>query len=175
MSDSSHHAHHDCIHEALTKAEALCRARGSRLTATRRRVLELVWQNHRAVKAYDLLSHLKAEDPSAKPPTIYRALDFLMEEGLIHRVESLNAFVGCNHPATEGSEPSSAHECQFFICEQCQEVTEFCTEALNRQLRQLAEASQFHVTRHTIELHGLCHRCYSAAAGEKASARHYHG
>ncbi|MBM4202103.1 MAG: hypothetical protein FJ189_12570, partial [Gammaproteobacteria bacterium] len=92
----SAHDHDDCIHRALASAERLCAERGVRFTPVRRRVLELIWRSHEAVKAYDLLEQLKTFDPAAKPTTVYRALDFLREQGLIHRVESLNAFIGCS-------------------------------------------------------------------------------
>ena len=92
------HDHAQCIDAALDKAADLCSRRGARLTKLRRRVLELVWQGHAAVKAYDLLGALDRGAGAAKPPTVYRALDFLIAHGLVHRLESLNAFVGCPAP-----------------------------------------------------------------------------
>jgi len=111
------HDHQNCIDRALKSADRLCGERGVRFTPLRRRVLELIWGSHEAVKAYDLLERLKASDPAAKPSTVYRALDFLLEQGLIHRVESLNAFIGCSHA-------ERSHELLLLICEGCHAVEE---------------------------------------------------
>jgi Fur family zinc uptake transcriptional regulator len=84
----------------------LCAQKGLRLTALRRRVLELVWQSHKPLGAYDILAVLSEQDGRrAAPPTVYRALDFLLENGLVHRISSLNAFVGCDAPGTRASGP----------------------------------------------------------------------
>ena len=85
--------HKTCINEALKKAEIICNERGIKLTKLRQTVLKLIWKSHNYVKAYDLLDDLKKIDGSAKPPTIYRSLDFLMQNGFIHKIQSLNAFV----------------------------------------------------------------------------------
>ena len=106
------HDHGDCIADALGMAEQVCAKRGARLTKLRRRVFELVWSSHAPVGAYDLLRHLARERDGAAPPTVYRALDFLRKHGLIHRIESLNAFVGC-------CTPGEAHAGQFLICSRC--------------------------------------------------------
>ena len=89
------HDHRACVDEALDGAVELCRKRGARLTGTRQRILELVWAGHRPVGAYELLAALGRDGQPAAPPTVYRALDFLVDQGLVHRIESLNAFVGC--------------------------------------------------------------------------------
>ena len=106
------HDHHACVSEALVGAAELCRKRGVRLTGTRQRILELVWAGHRPVGAYELLAALGRDGRPAAPPTVYRALDFLVAQGLVHRIESLNAFVGC--PA-----PARPHRGQFLICRAC--------------------------------------------------------
>ncbi|NAT18288.1 Fur family transcriptional regulator, partial [Pseudomonas syringae pv. actinidifoliorum] len=94
------HDHSHCVHSALAEAETLCTQQGLRLTTLRRRVLELVWQSHKPLGAYDILAVLSEEDGRrAAPPTVYRALDFSSwKNGLVHRIASLNAFTGCNHP-----------------------------------------------------------------------------
>ena len=93
------HDHSRCVAEALAEAEALCAKQGTRLTTLRKRVLELVWASHKPLGAYDILGVLSEEDGRrAAPPTVYRALDFLLENGLVHRIASLNAFIGCVHP-----------------------------------------------------------------------------
>jgi hypothetical protein len=93
------HDHAECIDSALVSAQSSCERQGLRLTKLRRRVLELVWRGHTPVKAYDILEELRKEDRAAAPPTVYRALDFLLNAGLVHRIESLSAFVGCGGPA----------------------------------------------------------------------------
>ena len=146
------HDHGGCINKAIQIAETLCIDRGVRLTPIRRKVLELVWESHRAVKAYDLLDRIKPLETSAKPATVYRALDFLIEQGLIHRVESLNAFIGCNCSDHQ-------HELLLLICNRCQEVEERpALEVMNAVAKEIAEAG-FHVHRKAIEIHGLCAQC----------------
>lgn len=152
------HQHERCIEEALDVAERLCRHRGSRLTALRRRVLELVWQSHAPVKAYDVLEALRAERAGAAPPTVYRALDFLRDEGLIHRLESLNAYVGC--PA-----PGEGHSSQFLICRECRGVAELDDDDVLVGLRRDAEALGFRMLSTTIEVEGLCRHCHDTNSG----------
>jgi len=144
--------HSDCSHDALARAEALCAAQGVRFTSLRRRVLEMIWQKHQPSKAYDILDSLQKEDPSAKPPTVYRTLDFLVENGLVHKLSSLNAFVGCSHP--------QAHtECYFFICTGCGEIEECCSEALSAEIQKHVKARAFRAQRTTLEIAGLCEGC----------------
>lgn len=149
------HDHGRCIDAALARAAALCARRGARLTSLRRRVLELVWQDHAAVKAYDLLKVLDREGGQTKPPTVYRALDFLIAHGLVHRLESLNAFIGCPAP-----EPS--HSGQFLICGKCGDVVEFEAPEIAAALETEAAARHFTIVRRTIEVHGLCAVCTGA-------------
>src|SRR5579872_6651908 len=103
------HDHAACVGDALDRAASLCVQRGARLTEIRRQVLELVWRNHAPIGAYDILGAMQDGHRGAAPPTVYRALDFLMEQGLVHRIESLNAYVGCDRP-------EQAHVSQFLIC-----------------------------------------------------------
>ncbi len=106
---SADHDHGHCVATALDAAASLCQRRRARLTPLRRRVLELVWRSHEPQGAYDILDTLGERGRRAAPPTVYRALDFLLGQGLIHRIESLNAFVGCRDPDTP-------HAGQFLIC-----------------------------------------------------------
>jgi Fur family zinc uptake transcriptional regulator len=152
----SHHDHDRCVDDALHKAAALCMRRGARLTRLRRRVLELVWQGHAAVKAYDILDELGSADGAARPPTVYRALDFLIAHGLVHRLESLNAYVGC-------PEPDAAHEGQFLICDACGAVREFEAPAIQAAIAEQAAAQGFAVARQTVEVRGLCQACRTRA------------
>jgi Fur family zinc uptake transcriptional regulator len=150
------HDHGRCIDQALAQAATLCARRGARLTELRRRVLELVWQDHGAVKAYDILERLGADHGPAKPPTVYRALDYLIAHGLVHRLESLNAFVGC--PA-----PERAHDGQFLICAGCGQVTELDAPPVRATITRAATAEGFAVERRTVEVHGLCRACQAQA------------
>lgn len=146
------HAHGQCVADALAAAERTCAARGQRLTALRRRVLELVWVNHEPIKAYDILARLRDERARAAPPTVYRALEFLRGEGLVHRIESLNAFVGCGAPA-------QAHRGQFLICSQCGTVAELDDGELSAVIVDRAARMGFQVERETIEIVGRCMHC----------------
>ena len=148
----SSHDHHRCIQDALHAAEEVCAREGSRLTQLRRRVLELVWQEHDAVKAYDLLANLGGEDGPAQPPTVYRALQFLLEMGLVHRLESLNAYVGCPNPR-------QAHAGMFLICTGCGVVQEVHESRVIQAVASAARQADFRVTQQCIEARGLCGPC----------------
>jgi Fur family zinc uptake transcriptional regulator len=149
---AAQHDHEDCIRDALAAAERCCQQQGARLTAIRRRVLELVWASHEPVGAYGLLDRLAAEGVKAVPPTVYRALDFLMEQGLVHRLERLNAYVGCSHR-------HGPHAAQFLICAGCGRVAELDDPALAAALLQSAKSRGFTVERQTVEVEGLCPEC----------------
>jgi Fur family zinc uptake transcriptional regulator len=149
------HDHDRCIDAALDRAGELCGRRGARLTRLRRRVLELVWQSHAAVKAYDLLAELGRKGAAAKPPTVYRALDFLMAHGLVHRLESLNAYVGC-------PQPDAPHDGQFLICEACGQVSEFAAPAIQDAIEIQAAGLGFAVGQRTVEVRGVCRDCQPA-------------
>lgn len=146
------HNHTVCIENAVEAAERICAERGSRFTDLRRRILTMIWQGHKAVKAYDLLDQLANEGGSAKPPTVYRALDFLMDEGLVHKIESLNAYVGCPHPVGD-------HVSQFLICDNCETVEEVTSDTLRKSVQAASAEKGFTIKRQTLELHGLCAAC----------------
>ncbi len=151
------HDHRACIAEALDKAEALCQRRGARLTALRRRVLELVWSGHAPVGAYEVLDRLSQERERTAPPTVYRALEFLLHQGLVHRIESLNAFVGC-------PEPGEDHSSQFLICRDCGAAAELHDSGINRAIAEQAAAHGFTVEGKTVEVRGLCPACRRGGA-----------
>lgn len=146
------HDHDACIDNAVEEAARICAERGSRFTDLRRRILIMIWQGHRAVKAYDLLDQLAAEGGSAKPPTVYRALDFLMEEGLVHKIQSLNAYIGCPHPGED-------HISQFLICDACENVQEVSSTGLSDAVQSASKSASFKIKRQTLELHGVCSEC----------------
>ena len=146
------HDHRHCVLEALDGAAVLCAERGARLTELRRRVLELIWSGHRPLGAYDVLGRLSRERGGAAPPTVYRALDFLLEHGLIHRIESLNSFVGCAHPGVP-------HAGQFLICRDCGRAAEINDARIDDAITLGARRAGFRVERRTIEVEGFCPHC----------------
>ncbi|OYY74345.1 MAG: transcriptional repressor [Gammaproteobacteria bacterium 28-57-27] len=160
MPHCNHHTH--CLAQALDHAETLCRSHGARLTPLRRRVFELVCASHSAVKAYDLIDRLSTEDHLVKPPTVYRALDFLLEHGLIHRVDSLNAFVGC----TSVHNPSDV---RLLICTACGEVSELIDPTLDVSMTLAIRTSGFQASHTHLEIHGLCAHCQHTTTQENAT------
>ncbi|WP_029006739.1 Fur family transcriptional regulator [Azospirillum halopraeferens] len=155
LAPASGHDHSHCVADALARADSLCASRGARLTALRRRVLELVWRSHRPRGAYAILEDLsQQEGKPAAPLTVYRALDFLVEQGLVHRIESLNAYVGC--PA-----PGLAHTGQFLVCESCGNTEEIDDPRIREAIRDGAAARGFRVRLPTVEVRGLCPDCQS--------------
>ncbi len=158
------------IEGLLDRADAMCAERGARLTALRRRVLSLVLQAPAPIGAYDLLDRLReADGKAAAPPTVYRALDFLMEQGLIHRLERLSAYIGCIGEAVPGHDHEDAHchsahphRAQFLICRQCGKAVELDDHDLARALDRAARRAGFSVGAATIEAEGLCETCASS-------------
>ncbi|MSO97650.1 MAG: transcriptional repressor [Rhodospirillaceae bacterium] len=146
------HDHRACGAHALSEAEELCRQRGARLTELRRRVLETVWQDHAPLGAYDILARLNAGGERNAPMAVYRALDFLMENGLVHRLSSLNAYVGCRHPGHD-------HSGQFLICTQCRDVAELTSDTVSTAVSRAAKSRGFKPTGGIVEVMGLCPNC----------------
>jgi Fur family transcriptional regulator, zinc uptake regulator len=140
----------------LSAAERVCAAAGEALTPLRRRVLELLLAEPGPAKAYDLLAKLDSAHGPAKPPTIYRALDFLVRMGLAHRIESLNAFVACEVGAC-------ARSTIFLICENCGAAEEFDAGHALVDLAEAAARDGFTIRRTMIEAAGLCSACRQAA------------
>jgi len=158
MSKAAHVEQHHHIHNArgfVREVAAVCEQRGLRLTEIRMQVLELIAAQEKPVKAYDLLDKLKDDRSNAAPPTVYRALDFLLENGFIHKLESINAYVSCHHP-------SVAHHVPFLICDVCESATELCDERVARLLGEQAKALGFRARAQTLEVHGVCKDCGKA-------------
>ncbi len=149
------HDHRLCMNRALNKAAAICKKRGARLTDLRRRVFEIVWAGHKPQGAYHILEALRRRHGGAQPPTVYRALDFLLEQGLIHRLESLNSYVGC-------SVPEVIHAGQFLICGNCGLAAEINDKRIDEAVRDGAAEAGFAVAKRTIEVEGLCPFCQQA-------------
>ena len=142
------------IQASLTKAQEVCTRRGVRFTTAREQVFLLLAQHKNAVGAYDLLDELKVIDPSAKPATIYRALDFLSQQGFVHKIESLNAFVLCHHFG------DCNHPVQLLICDKCGLVEEIQSNDFDAALRTMATKKGFTISHQIVEAHGACQSCH---------------
>lgn len=160
MSATAHapHDHRHCMRETLAAADSLARRRGLRFTPTRRRVLEIIAASHRPMGAYDILDVLGEAGHRPAPPTVYRALEFLLREGFVHRIDTLNAYVAC-------FAPQRRHRCHFLLCTGCGCVAEIEHGGLDRALALAAEAAGFAVERETVEIAGLCAACSGARQG----------
>ena len=146
------HNHAKCIAQALARASEQCVRNKVRFTAIRRRVLEIVWQSHRPLGAYGILQTLVTEGRSAAPPSVYRALEFLLEQGLVHRIASLNAFVGCMHPG-------HVNTGQFLICQTCGSAMELNDKRVQKAISRGADSVGFKAYAQTIEVAGVCPNC----------------
>lgn len=156
------HNHAHCIDSALAAAQRICTERGARLTELRQQVLQLVWQSHRPLGAYAILEQLGAQQAESggkprrlAPPTVYRALEFLQEHGLVHRLSTLNAFIGCEHPGER-------HQSQFLICRACHAVVEIADRRIDSAIAQAAKAAGFAAEGAGVEISGLCPACQVA-------------
>ncbi|MEC6825124.1 zinc uptake transcriptional repressor Zur [Photobacterium piscicola] len=139
--------------QLLAKAQQLCEQRGVRMTPQRLKVLALIINHHSSISAYELLDLLKASEPQAKPPTVYRALDFLLAQGFVHKVESTNSYIAC---CVLGH---ADHCSQLLICDKCGFVEEIHDDELAKLLRQKSEQYSFMIKHHVVESHGVCHKC----------------
>lgn len=148
MTDTDQHP----IISQVFKARQFCEDKGARFTLLREKVYALLLEQQGAVGAYELLDALKLTESSAKPATVYRTLDFLLEFGLIHKIESTNAFVACHHFDCN-------HPVQFLICDICGDVKEIQSEGLKDTLDKQAQSVGFSVIKQTIEAHGTCAAC----------------
>ncbi|MBW0448184.1 transcriptional repressor [bacterium M00.F.Ca.ET.228.01.1.1] len=158
------HPHGESPEAALALAEEYCRERGEKLTPIRRKVLELLLNSGRATKAYSLLDEMRQIHPGSAPPTVYRALDFLLSAGLVHRIESINAFTVC-HDLTQ---------CQhgiLVVCQQCGNVTELHQPKLRQALIAQIEDAGYRVASDEIELKGVCSACQAAEVAAAAASK----
>ncbi len=161
MSKHAHLHEHACtdpvhhVHDAqgfVKAVEQACEQRGLRLTPLRAQALGLIAAETKPIKAYDLLDKMKTEKGSAAPPTVYRALDFLLEQGFIHRLASINAFVSCHHPQVQHSVP-------FLICDKCQNSVEMEDDGVSELLEKQAKSIGFTTRAQILEVHGVCAKC----------------
>src|SRR5262245_23741308 len=151
------HDHGRCTADAMAHAESLCAARGQRLTPMRRQVLETLAESHKTLGAYEIMDRMAAQGPRPAPITIYRALDFLLDNGLVHRIESRNAFLAC---ISSHDEPAATTI--FLICERCGSVGEASSPALAKTLQAAAQAAGFTPKARVIEITGTCGHCSAA-------------
>ena len=150
------HDHASCIAAALSEAEAHCTREGLRFTPVRRRALEILLQEHRALGAYETLDRLREAGFGSQPPVAYRALEFLVANGFAHKIERLNAFIACAHPGAK-------HSPAFMICRQCDSVAEAQAAPANGALDETARAAGFRIERTVVEAEGLCPACSDKA------------
>ena len=150
------HDHQKCVSEALAAAEARCAADGLRFTPVRRKVLEILLQDHRALGAYTLLDRLREDGFGSQPPVAYRALDFLVANGLAHKIERLNAFIACAHT-------NHSHTPAFMICRLCDAVAEALSSTARGALRDAARSTGFRIEQTVIEAEGICPSCLDKA------------
>ena len=143
---------------ALRQAEEACLRRGATLTPLRRQVLDLVLQAEAPVGAYALLDRLKESRPGAAPPTVYRALDFLLEHGLIHKLERLNAYIGCADAGHRHAHDHH-HPHQFLICRRCGATAEITDHGVAHAIEAAARRAGFTLAEATVEIEGTCARC----------------
>ncbi len=144
--------------ERIALAMSLCSARGVQLTELRRQVLELLWESGRPTGAYELIETLKLRGSRpVGPPTVYRALEFLISQGFVSKIESQNAYVPCAHPERR-------HDCLFFICSNCGASAELEDQRLEDLISEDAALIGFSPTRRVVEVEGTCARCLSAGA-----------
>lgn len=160
-SDPMAHDHDACIAAAIKRVEARCRVAGLQLTPVRRRVLEILLEEHRALGAYDILDRLRAEGLGSQPPVAYRALDFLMKHGFVHRIETLNAFVACTTGANAA--PDDPHMPAFLICRACRRVIETTVLTAPGRLETAAEGAGFAIEHAVREAEGVCATCRRAS------------
>ena len=146
--------HNKCVTDALMEADSLCLQKNLRFTKLRKKVFEIISAKHSPIKAYDILELLQKEDSSAKPPTVYRALDFLLENGLVHKLHSSNSYAACSHPSAEHS------QCYFLICDKCNNVKECCNSGLlTEEIERIATENNFKANNISIEIKGICDSC----------------
>ena len=146
------HDHDECAKRALADAERVCQESGKRLTDIRKKVLKEVWRSHVPVGAYGILAKLNEDGGHTAPIAVYRALEFLMKNGLVHRIASLNAYIGCAHPG-------DPHAAGFLICRECGSAVELDGSTLSRALDSELSASGFVVDSQVIEFSGTCPHC----------------
>lgn len=151
------HDHSNCIVDMISAAETYSAAHKLQFTPVRRRVLEMLLEDHKALGAYDILERLVEEGKASQPPVAYRALEFLVKHGFVHKIERLNAYIACAHPF-------ESHSPAFMICRKCHAVAEASTALTKGRLNDAAVAAGFQIERTVLEAEGLCPQCQLTGA-----------
>src|SRR6201996_7862022 len=154
---SPDHDHHRCTADAITHAERVCKERAQKFTPIRRHVLQALLSSHRPRGAYEVIDELAKSMPRPAPITVYRALDFLMTNGLVHRIESRNAYLAC------AQSHDDAAMVAFLICDRCGAVGEIAAAPVAKSLNAAARATGFAPKLSVLEITGLCAHCQQAA------------
>lgn len=149
------HDHSACVSGGISRVIETCAQKGLQLTPVRKRVLEILLKNHRAMGAYEILDILRAEKMGSQPPVVYRALDFLMNNGFVHKIERANAFTACTHIGID-------HAPAFLICTSCDAIVETQSEMSKEVLSRAAKGAGFAISRVVIEAEGQCPQCQEA-------------
>lgn len=151
------HNHNRCVQNALSETRALLQKQGVNFTPLREKILGIIWQNQHPIGAYDILAKLaNQEERHTQPPTIYRILVFLQKYGLVHKLPSINSYIGCSNPSVN---PESAHWGCFFICNNCRATIEVESSHVTSATQSCAAHHDFSLSNSPIELTGLCHNC----------------
>ena len=146
------HDHGRCVTTALAQADKVVSERGLRMTPVRRRTLEILLERHGAMGAYEVLERLSEDGFGHQPPVAYRALEFLVDAGLVHRIRRINAFAACLHPGED-------HHAAFLICRGCNAVAEIPAARLRAMMDAGAAETGFTIERVSLEAAGLCPEC----------------
>jgi Fur family zinc uptake transcriptional regulator len=159
---SNCHNHQHCIDGALAAAQLICDQQNAKLTKLRQQVLLLIWENHKPLGAYTLIDQL-AEKTQRRiaPPTVYRTLEFLLELGLIHRINSLNAYIGCTQPhmhQNQSDQLIDEHN-YFLICQKCHDTQEILDASLSKKIEMVSLSYKFTPQQQWLEITGLCEEC----------------
>tara|TARA_Y100001970_G_C13660828_1_gene568252 strand:+ start:63 stop:518 length:456 start_codon:yes stop_codon:yes gene_type:complete len=144
--------HNNYEYDASNLATQICQEKNIRFTNLRKKVFSIIAKDHKPAKAYDILGLLQKEDNSAKPSTVYRTLDFLLEHNLIHKLHISNSYVSCTHPLKH-------QKCYFLICSKCNQVSEYCDDQISKEINQIALKNNFKVSESIVEVKGVCKTC----------------
>ena len=138
---------------SISRVDEICRSNNLGFTDIRRQVFEIIIKNNKPIKAYEILDEIRnITNKPSHPPTVYRAIDFLIENGFVHKLNSINSFVGCFHPKTH-------EECYFLICKKCNLYQECCDDSLKDKISKTAVHNKFVISNTTLEIEGHCLDC----------------
>jgi len=141
------------LNATISRVDEICRSNNLGFTDIRKQVFEIIIKNNKPIKAYQILDEIRnITNKPSHPPTVYRAIDFLIENGFVHKLNSINSFVGCFHPKTH-------EECYFLICKECNLYQECCDDSLKDRISKTAVHNNFIISNTTLEIEGHCLDC----------------